>query len=130
MTIPSLPANLKPDLSGREAIADAVYRCVTSFDTEDEALFKSAFTSDAVFELNGTVMNGLEAIHAQCYGSVSKLDTTHFLTNLRINILEEDSKARSNMLSSRSTLPHRRRYEAGYYSTSRRLLILAGPHQG
>lgn len=93
MTIPSLPANLKPDLSGREAIADAVYRCVTSFDTEDEALFKSAFTSDAVFELNGTVMNGLEAIHAQCYGSVSKLDTTHFLTNLRINILEEDSKA-------------------------------------
>ena len=93
MSIPSLPITLKPDLNGREAIADAVYRGVLSFDLQDEALFKSSLTSDAILELNGTVMNGVEAITTQCYDPVSKLDTTHFVTNMRINILEEDSKA-------------------------------------
>lgn len=93
MSVPSLPITLKPDLNGREAIADAVYRGVLSFDLQDEALFKSSLTSDAILELNGTVMNDLEAITAQCYDPVSKLDTTHFVTNMRINILEEDSKA-------------------------------------
>ncbi|OQD73224.1 hypothetical protein PENDEC_c016G02484 [Penicillium decumbens] len=93
MSIPSLPVTQTPALGGREAIADAVYRCVLAFDTDNETLFKSAFTSDAIFELNGTIMNGLDAIVTQCYASVSKMDTTHFINNLRINILDGDSKA-------------------------------------
>ncbi|EED13338.1 conserved hypothetical protein [Talaromyces stipitatus ATCC 10500] len=72
----SLPAALTPVLSGREAIIDALYRCV------------SAFADDAVFDLNGTIMDGIDAINAQCFASISKMDTTHYLTNIRINILD------------------------------------------
>lgn len=93
MLIPSLPATLTPALSGREAIADAVYRCVVALDTDNPTLFKSAFTSDAIFDLNGTIMDGFDAINTQCYASISKMDTNHFLSNLRINILDGDSKA-------------------------------------
>ncbi|KGO75581.1 hypothetical protein PITC_098640 [Penicillium italicum] len=92
MSIPALPASLTPALSDREAVADALYRGVIAFDTADDALFKSALTEDAVLVLNGTVMEGYDAIYSQCYANVSKMDTTHFLTNMRINITEE-SKA-------------------------------------
>ncbi|KAJ5108263.1 hypothetical protein N7456_004938 [Penicillium angulare] len=93
MSIPALPASLSPSLSGRDAVADALYRCVIGLDTADEALFKSAFTTDAVFDINGTVMDGLEAIISQCYINIAKMDTNHFLSNIRINITDEDSKA-------------------------------------
>ena len=93
MSIPSLPATLTPALSGREAIADAVYRCLVAIDTDNPSLFKSSFTNDAIFELNGTTMNGFDEINEQCYASISKLDTNHYLSNLRINILDGDSKA-------------------------------------
>ncbi|RFU24177.1 hypothetical protein B7463_g12160, partial [Scytalidium lignicola] len=82
----SLPASLSPALNVREAIADALYRCVLSFDTGDVSLFHSSMTKDATFDLNGRIMEGIEAIQAQCYDPVSKLDTTHFITNLRINV--------------------------------------------
>lgn len=84
-----VPISLSPGLSAREAIADAIYRCVVGLDTDDSALFSSAFTKDAVFDLNGNVMNGLDAINAQCFATVSKLDTTHFINNIRINIAGE-----------------------------------------
>lgn len=93
MSVPSLPATLSPPLTGRDAVADALYRCVLGFDTADDALFKTAFTSNAVFVLNGTVMNGFDTIVSQCYANISKMDTNHFLTNVRINITDDDSKA-------------------------------------
>lgn len=93
MSIPSLPSTLSPTLSGREAVADAVYRGVLGLDTNDLDLFQSALTNDAVFDLNGTIMEGFEAIKTQCYDSISKMETTHFLTNLRINILDNESRA-------------------------------------
>lgn len=92
MAAPALPASLTPALSDRDAIADALYRGVIAFDTADEVLFKSALTEDAVLVLNGTVMEGYEAIYSGCYVNISKMDTNHFLTNMRINITEE-SKA-------------------------------------
>ncbi|SCU94579.1 LAFA_0F22672g1_1 [Lachancea sp. 'fantastica'] len=93
MSFSSLPATLTPALGGREAVADALYRFAVGLDTNDKALFESAFVTDAVFVLDGTVMDGLDAINTNCFGSISKLDTTHFLTNQRINISDENSKA-------------------------------------
>ncbi|KAJ5224044.1 hypothetical protein N7468_008586 [Penicillium chermesinum] len=93
-SLPSLPATLTPALSGRDAIADAIYRCVESFDRCDVDLCKSAFTSDAIFDLNGNAMEGIQAIIDQCFASVSKMDTTHHITGIRINILD-DSKAQA-----------------------------------
>ncbi|CAG8907094.1 unnamed protein product [Penicillium egyptiacum] len=92
-SIPSLPAALNPALSGRDAIADVLYRCVLGLDTNDMALFDSSFTSTATFSINGKVSSGLPAIHTNCFEVVSKLDTTHFVTNIRINIADSGVKA-------------------------------------
>lgn len=92
-SIPSLPATLTPVLSSRDAIADTLYRCVLGLDTSDPALFDSAFTSTATFSINGKVSSGLPAIHTDCFDVISKLDTTHFVTNIRINIDDSGVKA-------------------------------------
>ncbi|PYH92968.1 hypothetical protein BO71DRAFT_400126 [Aspergillus ellipticus CBS 707.79] len=77
-----------PSLSIREAIVDSLYRCVLGFDTADTNLFDSAFHQDATFEINDQVMTGLSAIHTGCYDNVSKLDTTHFLSNIRVTLTD------------------------------------------
>ncbi|PWY81395.1 hypothetical protein BO83DRAFT_434748 [Aspergillus eucalypticola CBS 122712] len=82
-TLPALPL--------REAIVDPVYRAVLSFDGNDLPLFESAFFEDAAFDLNGNVMEGRAAIKSGSWDNVSKLDTTHFLSNVRINLPSEDS---------------------------------------
>ncbi|PYH48910.1 nuclear transport factor 2 family protein [Aspergillus saccharolyticus JOP 1030-1] len=94
----SFPTTL-PSLPLREAIVDAVYRFVLSFDTADLALFESAFYPDAVFELKDKVMNGIPAIRAGCYDNVSKLDTTHFVTNVRVN-LPDSSETKASVTAS------------------------------
>ncbi|CDM35751.1 hypothetical protein DTO013E5_9259 [Penicillium roqueforti] len=93
MTSFSLPAALTPTLSGRDAIADALYRCVLGLDTNDLALFDSAFTSTATFSIGDKTFSGLPAIHTDCFEVISKLDTTHFVTNIRINIADSGVKA-------------------------------------
>jgi hypothetical protein len=93
MSIPSLPATLTPALSDREAVADAIYRAVVAFDTDDLNLLKSSVTSDIVFDLNGTIMDGFDAMHTQCFASVSKMGTTHLTSNLRVNVPDGASKA-------------------------------------
>lgn len=81
----SFPISL-PSLNEREAIEDALYRCVLGFDTGDSGLLDSAFAPDATFEIMGNVMNGLSAIHAGSFDRISKLDTTHHLSNIRVNL--------------------------------------------
>ena len=88
----ALPSSLS-SLSVREAITDALYRAVLGLDTSDKALFDSALTQDANFDLNGNVMVGLDAIHAGSYDLLSKLDTTHFISNARVNVRDGDSTA-------------------------------------
>ncbi|KAB8266187.1 hypothetical protein BDV32DRAFT_143911 [Aspergillus pseudonomiae] len=87
----SYPSSL-PSLTTREAIADTLYRCVGGFDTADAALFDSAFTKDATFDLNGRVLEGLESIHKDCYDNISKLDTIHYMSNVRVNVKEGEEK--------------------------------------
>ncbi|KAL7916786.1 hypothetical protein GGI35DRAFT_49365 [Trichoderma velutinum] len=89
----SLPIDLTPALSEREAIVDAINRCVLGLDSADSALFRSAFTENAVADLNGTIMDGQDAIYSQLYELIAKLDTTHFITNMRINVTDSGSKA-------------------------------------
>ncbi|KAL2827796.1 hypothetical protein BDW59DRAFT_143835 [Aspergillus cavernicola] len=88
-SIPSLPPTLSPALTGREAITDTLYRCVLGLDTNDATLFDSAFIPSATFAINDKVSTGLPAIHTDTFDVITKLDTTHFLTNIRINIAED-----------------------------------------
>lgn len=40
-------------------------------------------------------MHGLAAIREDCYDRVSKLDTTHFLSNVRVNLVDDhETKAK------------------------------------
>lgn len=80
-----LPAQLS-GLTEREAIADALYRGVLAFDHADESLLLSAVTDDIHFEMPGTSVQGFAAVKEAVFDRVSKLGTTHFLTNLRIAI--------------------------------------------
>ncbi|KAL2828331.1 SnoaL-like domain-containing protein [Aspergillus pseudoustus] len=92
-TIPSLSARLNPPLQGREAITDAITRFLVGLDTDDKTLFESAFTETASLNINGSVTEGLPALITGCYDRIGKLDTTHFLTNVRINLEEGGKKA-------------------------------------
>ena len=93
MPEPVHSVTLTAPLSGRDAVADALYRCIIGMDTANDALFKSSFTTDAIFDLNGTIIDGFDAINSQCYAIVAKLDTGHYVSNLRINITDDESKA-------------------------------------
>ncbi|TVY19131.1 hypothetical protein LARI1_G004873, partial [Lachnellula arida] len=87
MTSPfSLPAVLNPPLTGREAVIDALHRCVLAFDTNDTALFDSSFMPDGVLEINGRAMEGLPAIHATGLALVFSVDTTHLMSNVRVHM--------------------------------------------
>ncbi|CAJ2512263.1 Uu.00g052780.m01.CDS01 [Anthostomella pinea] len=82
----ALPASL-PSLTEREAITDTLYRAIVGIDTADKALFDSALADDGRIEISGHVMEGREAIHAGMFDFIStKLTTTHFLSNIRIDV--------------------------------------------
>jgi len=79
-------------LTTREAVLDAVYRGSLAFDLGDTKLFESAMTEDAVMDLNGRVFEGLETI-SKLHEDISPLDTTHFVTNHRIDLKDGETRA-------------------------------------
>lgn len=89
----SLPVTLNPPLSGREAVADAVYRALLGLDTNDAKLFESGLTEDVIFTVNESTTHGREALVSGSFAKLSKLDTTHFLTNVRVHIDEGGATA-------------------------------------
>ena len=80
-------------LSTREAIIDVIYRFHAGFDQADRALFDSVWTPDATLDLHGRVLTGLDAIRAGSYDRISKLDTTHLASNIRVDVKDGSSTA-------------------------------------
>lgn len=80
-------------LEPREAAIDALYRAIIGLDTKDSAMFESAFTRDAVFQRDETVLEGLEAINKNLYDVVTQLDTHHTVGNVRVDIKEDAQTA-------------------------------------
>uniref|UniRef100_A0A093XA38 Uncharacterized protein n=1 Tax=Talaromyces marneffei PM1 TaxID=1077442 RepID=A0A093XA38_TALMA len=83
MDLLSILPKLAPAVGDREAIADAMYRCLWGFNTADAALFESSFQRH----------DSLEEVKAQCFDPISKMDTTQFLTNVHVNYVERKPKA-------------------------------------
>ncbi|KAL3489614.1 SnoaL-like domain-containing protein [Aspergillus germanicus] len=104
----ALPIHLSPPLSPREAIADALYRCNEGLDTNNKPLFDSSFTETATLEVNGTASEGLAAIQTNCFNVLGRKNTTHFVSNIRINIEESGEKA---VMSAYSLAQHYREGE-------------------
>jgi len=73
-------------ISKRDAIIDAVYRATLGLDHNDAVMWHSAWAkSDEIsFEAYGMVMKGLAEIDAKILGSAGAMDTTHSLTNFRV----------------------------------------------
>jgi hypothetical protein len=95
------------------AIADALYRFAAGQDLKDRDLFLSAFAEDAVLDFVqpaarlGRVLvpfEGRAAIAAAVLGSTGDLDTTHTVTNLRIEASDE-AGARLHALVEAQHLP-------------------------
>ena len=92
MSVASLPTKLA-GITEREAIADALYRAVLAFDHNNEDLLRSAITEDGFLEFKGVMScKGIAELKEKVYDRVSKLDTLHVLSNVRVNV-ESDSQA-------------------------------------
>jgi hypothetical protein len=82
-------------LTDREAIADALYRLLTSIDEGDVPLFNSAWSGqDVIFDFGGNVTSGLPSINAFLIGKIGPMDTTHMPTNVRIELKDGASDAK------------------------------------
>ncbi|KAJ5738812.1 hypothetical protein N7493_001967 [Penicillium malachiteum] len=83
-----------PNLTTREAIQDAVYRCIIGFDRHDHEMFESSMTGeDAVFELKigsgePQITTGVTAMKEGVLKAVGPLDTLHVVSNFRTNYTE------------------------------------------
>ncbi|KAK9233732.1 SnoaL-like domain-containing protein [Lipomyces kononenkoae] len=82
-------------LTTREAIADALYRGVLGLDTNDFAMFKSALVEgkDTCFDLNGTILNGMDEINYKIFNFIGPLDTTHTVSNIRVDVKDGEDTA-------------------------------------
>lgn len=89
----SISAHLSPTPSDRDAVVDAIARCVCGLDTADRALFQSAFVADAVFDLNGAALRGMDEITTRCFDIVSALDTTHTTSGVRTTFAADGRSA-------------------------------------
>lgn len=84
-----LPVVLNPPLTDREAVIDVLYRCCVSFDTNDKDLFDSTFLATGVFVINGNSSNGLPKIHASTLKQIFSVDTSHMVSNVRVDIKDD-----------------------------------------
>jgi hypothetical protein len=84
-------------LTPREAIVDALYRAIIGFDRNDVSIFNSAFAGeDVIFELHADerrIINGLSTIRTQVLDNVGPMDTTHMISNVRVNVNHGASNA-------------------------------------
>ncbi|KAJ4363935.1 hypothetical protein N0V83_009388 [Neocucurbitaria cava] len=83
-----LPSKLAgPPLSDREAVADACFRAFASIDHAEESLLKSSCTADIYTDIASKVCNGYDELKTKVWENVAtKLDTVHYLTNMRVSV--------------------------------------------
>jgi hypothetical protein len=83
------------DLTDRTEIAETFYRYAAGLDLGDAALLESALTDDAVIDLTAAttklgldfpVLTPREVAVGALIGAVGPLDTSHSITNLRVEL--------------------------------------------
>lgn len=85
-----------PLLTPREAVADAMYRCVLGIDTNNKQLFESAMSKDptATFIAGPATFTGWNQI-SSIFEAVWKVNTLHSVTNMRVNLKDEKADTAS-----------------------------------
>ena len=99
------PAQRLQALEDRAAIADALYRFAAGQDQKDPALFASAFAADARLDFTQparrlgaatpTPIQGRDLIVRTIMDTIVHLDTTHTVTNLRVELQGERAALRA-----------------------------------
>ena len=87
-------------LTDREAVIDAVLRMAQGLDDADPDLLRSAFVPDAVFDVTPVnkigrqykVLHGVDTIVEGVMGSVGPMDTTHSVTNFRVQLSGDSAR--------------------------------------
>ncbi|KIX06625.1 uncharacterized protein Z518_04601 [Rhinocladiella mackenziei CBS 650.93] len=101
-TMKAATINLGYGISSREAAIDAVYRFTQGLDNSDEALIRSAFTTDAVIDRSGLKsvigfefpgLEGLESIVSDVLSTIGPMDTGHHVSNARVEMSENEEEA-------------------------------------
>lgn len=75
-------------LTPREAVTDAIYRFIVGVDDDSPELLDSASHKgeDACFILNDTKIEGSDAIRQFMHAKIMPLQTTHHITNIRVDV--------------------------------------------
>jgi len=98
----SAMTNFLPNLTPREAVADALHRCVLGIDSQSHDLFASAILNDdsSSLVINPVTLNGWPAIDAAMTRAFAVV-TTHFVTNIRVEVEEgaETAKMTANAIA-------------------------------
>ncbi|KAA8619251.1 SnoaL-4 domain containing protein [Pyrenophora tritici-repentis] len=86
------PTTFLTGLSAREAVADALQRCVLGMDSNNRPLFESACLKgeDMVVIAGSIPLNGWAAIDAMM-DRVFAIVTTHTVSNIRVELKSEDA---------------------------------------
>jgi SnoaL-like domain len=77
-------------LSTREQISDAIFRACLGLDSNNKALWESAWASDPEIsmDIGGNVLTGLENMNKNCFDNIGPMDTEHLITSVRIDVQE------------------------------------------
>ncbi|KAK5021558.1 hypothetical protein LTS07_010855 [Exophiala sideris] len=95
----------------REAVADALYRCVLGLDCNDWDMFRSSLAEgeDISMELKGSIsIKGPDQIKQFIFDFIGPLDTTHHISNIRVDVKDGDDTA---TLSANAVAQHYREGE-------------------
>jgi hypothetical protein len=103
MTMTSLEEQAVREITDRTQITDAIYRYAAGLDFGDSALLESALTEDAVVDLTAAtaklgldfpVLASRDVVVGALASAVGPLDTSHSITNVRIDIVGDTATAR------------------------------------
>jgi hypothetical protein len=78
-----------PSLTPREAVADALHRCILGIDSNDRDIFESGCLKgeDMTITIGPATFSGWAAI-TELFVNVFKLITTHITSNIRVELEE------------------------------------------
>ena len=114
----ALPVPLPgPPLSTRDAIADTCFTAFAALDHEDEPLLRASCTPDIYTLIAGKECNGYAELKARVFDNVgAKLDTVHYLTNVRVAV-DTETTGRVTFTAQAVHCPLGKGYEGRKFTT-------------
>jgi hypothetical protein len=77
-------------LSTREQITDTIIRAGLGLDSNNKALWESAWAAhqNISLDIDGNILKGLEQLNSGCFDTIGAMDTQHLVSNIRVDVKE------------------------------------------